>query len=279
MADSPLIRDISDTARWMAAYREQETSRPDALFRDPLAGRLAGERGRAIAQRMKGRDAWPFTARTLEFDEAITRFVAAGADAVVNLAAGLDTRPYRLKLPTSMRWIEIDLPAIFAEKDQALASELPICALERVPLDLADVGARRATFARIGENAREAVVMSEGLLGYLTEEHVAALADDLAAVQTFRHWVFDMVSPVLLRMLKRTFAKLDIGMPPVYFAPAEGPAFFEQHGWRVASARSLLRVAAKHKRVNWFMRLVARLPDSQGKPSRQPWGGVCVLER
>src|SRR5207342_2112112 len=40
------IRNISDTALWAAIYRADETARPDALFRDPLAARLAGERAR-----------------------------------------------------------------------------------------------------------------------------------------------------------------------------------------------------------------------------------------
>jgi O-methyltransferase involved in polyketide biosynthesis len=44
----PLISNISDTARWIAAYRAIESARPDALFDDPLADRLAGQRGHAI---------------------------------------------------------------------------------------------------------------------------------------------------------------------------------------------------------------------------------------
>src|SRR6185369_17641435 len=46
---APLVSNVSDTARWVATYRAQETARPDALFKDPFAERLAGERGRAIA--------------------------------------------------------------------------------------------------------------------------------------------------------------------------------------------------------------------------------------
>jgi O-methyltransferase involved in polyketide biosynthesis len=38
---SPLIENVSDTARWVAMYRAQESSRPDALFHDPFAERLA----------------------------------------------------------------------------------------------------------------------------------------------------------------------------------------------------------------------------------------------
>ena len=45
----PLIRNISDTACWAAIYRARETERPNPLFRDPLARRLAGTRGEQIA--------------------------------------------------------------------------------------------------------------------------------------------------------------------------------------------------------------------------------------
>ena len=49
MPEPPLIDSISDTARWAAVYRARETDRPDAVFRDPFAKRLAGERGEQIA--------------------------------------------------------------------------------------------------------------------------------------------------------------------------------------------------------------------------------------
>jgi O-methyltransferase involved in polyketide biosynthesis len=51
--DEPLIRDISDTARWMAVFRARETDREDAIFRDPFARALAGERGERIASALK----------------------------------------------------------------------------------------------------------------------------------------------------------------------------------------------------------------------------------
>src|SRR3954462_5914168 len=101
MTAEPLVRDISDTARWVAHYRAQETDRPDALFRDPYARALAGDRGARIAraQTLGDENAWSFMARTVLFDRFITDQVRAGADLVVNLAAGLDTRPYRMDLP------------------------------------------------------------------------------------------------------------------------------------------------------------------------------------
>jgi O-methyltransferase involved in polyketide biosynthesis len=59
--NEPLIRDISDTARWAAIYRAWETERPDAIFRDLFARRLAGERGAQIAQTLEAGNpnAWP----------------------------------------------------------------------------------------------------------------------------------------------------------------------------------------------------------------------------
>ncbi|HMC32560.1 MAG TPA: class I SAM-dependent methyltransferase [Candidatus Angelobacter sp.] len=49
----PSLRNISDTALWVAIYRARETERPDALFRDPFARKLAGARGEQIAQEMQ----------------------------------------------------------------------------------------------------------------------------------------------------------------------------------------------------------------------------------
>jgi O-methyltransferase involved in polyketide biosynthesis len=60
------IRNISDTARWVAVYRARETERTDAVFRDPFARRLAGELGERIATSMSfaEKNSWPFVART-----------------------------------------------------------------------------------------------------------------------------------------------------------------------------------------------------------------------
>src|SRR4029077_9366551 len=160
---------ISDTARWVAYYRAQETDRPDALFKDPYARALAGARGEAIAkaQTLGNKNAWSFMARTLLFDRFVTEAVRGGADLVVNLAAGLDTRPYRMDLPKTLRWIEIDLPCILDYKEGILAGATPVCALERWRVDLADEDARGQAFARAAVGAERAVILTEGLIIYL----------------------------------------------------------------------------------------------------------------
>ena len=126
-ATDPLISNVSDTARWVATYRAVESARPDALFHDRLADRLAGDRGRAIvaAAPRAIRSGWWLVARTKVMDDVIIDAIADGCDRVLNLAAGLDTRPYRLDLPPDFTWIEADLPELLAEKEQALADETP----------------------------------------------------------------------------------------------------------------------------------------------------------
>ena len=149
------IRNISDTARWVAVYRARESERPDAVFRDPFARRLAGERGEQIAASIAfmEKNSWPFVARTWLTDHIISDQVRQGADMVINLAAGLDARPYRMELPGSLQWIEVDLPEILAHKEEILRKEKPVCALERVRLDLSDVQARRELFLQLGRRA------------------------------------------------------------------------------------------------------------------------------
>src|SRR6476646_5630557 len=114
----PAIRNVSDTARWAAMYRALETGRPDALFRDPFARTLAGDRGAQIMNLVPKRrqNAWAWTMRTVLFDRFLRREIEQGADMVVNLAAGLDARPYRMELPANLQWIEVDLPELLAEK-------------------------------------------------------------------------------------------------------------------------------------------------------------------
>ena len=88
----PLVSNVSDTARWVAVYRAWESARRDALFFDPFADRLAGERGRAIAARAprQVRTGWPMVVRTRLMDDPVLASVRDGCDRVLDLAAGFD---------------------------------------------------------------------------------------------------------------------------------------------------------------------------------------------
>jgi methyltransferase (TIGR00027 family) len=276
------VRNISDTARWAAYFRARETERPDALFRDPYAERLAGQHGVDIANTLPQgtQHAWAWVARTYLFDHFIAQELQQGVDMVVNLAAGLDARPYRMKLPASLRWIEVDLPEILAYKEEILASEKPVCALERVRLDLSDGNARCALFADLDRRAKKILVLTEGLLIYLGAEEVAALARDLASGASFQRWIMDITSPGLLKMMQKTTGKeLSQVGAPFKFAPAEGPAFFAPHGWEAMEVKSLLKTATKFKRPPFFLRLLGHLPEKKGPAGNRPWSGVCLFRK
>lgn len=282
-APTGVIDDISDTARWVAVYRARETEREDAVFRDRFARRLAGERGEEIARAHTFGEAneWPFIARTFMFDTAIAREIERGVDTVICLAAGLDARPYRMDLPSSLRWIEVDLPGLIAYKETVLAHESPRCALERITQDLADEEARRTLFDRLAQNARRAVVIAEGLLVYLTADQVSSLARDLAAEPSFERWIIDIANPALITLMQREMSEhVNRAGIPFRFGPADGPSFFESCGWKPADVRSAFRTAADLKRLPPELQAYAQYPDPP-EPWKQPypWSGVCVLGR
>ena len=199
---------------------------------------------------------------------------------MLNLAAGLDARPYRLRLPASLQWIEVDLPEILAYKEQILANEEPTCALERVRLNLADGDARRTLFAELNRRAGKILVLTEGLLIYLSEEEVARLARDLASGAGFERWIMEFGSPGLLKMMQKTTGKhLSKVGASFKFAPAEGPAFFAPHRWVPMEVKSIHETAAKFKRPPLFLRLLARLPKRKGPAANRPRSGVCLFRR
>jgi len=276
------VRNISDTARWAAYFRAQETKRSDAIFRDPYAERLCGQHGVDIANTLPdgNKHAWAWVTRTYLFDHFITQELQRGVDLVLNLAAGLDARPYRMKLPASLQWIEVDLPGILAYKEEILAGEKPACALERIRLDLADVNARRALFAGLNQRAKKILVLVEGLLIYLSAAEVAALAKDLASGASFQRWLMDLCSPGLLKMMQKTTGKRlsEIGAP-FKFAPAQGPEFFSPHGWEPMEVKGILKAAAQFKRPPLLLRLFALLPEKKGPAGNRPWSGVGLFKK
>jgi methyltransferase (TIGR00027 family) len=280
MSASP-ISNVSDTARWVAVYRARESARPDALFHDPYAQLLAGERGQAIAALMprQARNGWPMIARTKLMDDLIMAAIAQGCDCVVNLAAGFDTRPYRLDVAASLRWIEADLPALTEEKERLLKDAEPRCRLRRIQVDLADSGARVAMLREAVGPSRNALVITEGLLVYLDDAQVHSLAVDLGAQAGIRWWMLDLASPALLEMMKKSMGP-QLANAPMKFGPANGVAFFEDLGWRATQIQSVLRAASRFRRLPWSLKLFGFLPEpNPRKPGRAPWSAVVQLGR
>lgn len=277
----PLIRNISDTARWVAIFRAEESERPDAVFHDPFARKLAGERGEQIANAItfSKQNSWSFVARTYLFDEFIKQHVEAGYDMIINLAAGLDARPYRMILPSSLKWIEVDLPGIIEYKTAILKNEKPVCELRSVEMDLADRNARLKLFDQLNGECKKALVVSEGLMIYLSYEQAADLATDLSSQKHFQRWVFDLQSPGLLAMAKKEMGSaLKDSNASFQFAPKEGEGFFLPYGWRSVESRSKLKTAATLNRLSDEMKAYAAYPEPEGPKGDFPWSGACLFE-
>lgn len=276
-----LIRNISDTARWVAMFRAEESERADAVFHDPFARRLAGKKGEQIANAVEfsKKNSWSFVARTFLFDEFISQHIKEGYDMIINLAAGFDARPYRMNLPSSLQWIEVDLPGIIIEKEKILADEKPNCELRRVQLDLSNKKSRFELFKKLNSETDKALIVSEGLMIYLTTEDATSLASDLSAQKNFHRWLFDMVSPGLLVMAReRMGSALEGSNAEFQFAPGEGEGFFLKYGWKNLESKSKLKTAAAIHRLDDEMMKFAAIPEPEGPKGEFPWSGTCLFE-
>lgn len=242
---------VEKTALGVARIRARETLRPDRLFDDPYAqafvdaapglyrqptvgpGGTSAEDaramlGRALSQRV--------VIRTRFYDAYLAGAVGEGCGQVVLLAAGLDTRAFRLDWGPEVRLFELDLPGVLAFKDRVLAQAgaAPRCARTVVAGDLRGdwpAGLVRAGYA---PGARTAWLI-EGLMIYLTAVEAGKL---LAAVTELSapgsQLSFEHSPAAATTLVNRAQA-----MPGLHqFAPLwkgglgqDAPGWLAGHGW------------------------------------------------
>lgn len=193
------IEHVSDTALMVAACRAIENDRPDGLVRDPFAAALAGEKGAAIVRNAPGMQwiCFGIAVRSHVIDAFIARAINEGVRTVLNLGAGLDTRPWRMDLPPSLRWIEVDFEPMLDYKSGRLAMHEPRCVLERIAADVSKAAHRARVFHAAGPDP--ALMITEGLLMYLPRAAVTALATEPLAPTGIRRWILDVTALGLMR--------------------------------------------------------------------------------
>lgn len=284
MTDPSPIRNVSDTALWVAIYRAMESERPDAIFRDPHARRLGGERGQSIVDSMPrgAATAWPMVVRTAVMDEIVLRCVRAGVRTVLNLAAGLDARPWRLDLSPPLRWLHVDMPEMIDYFRSRMTGETPRCDVQFIAADLRGASARNEVFAQAAANG-PTLVVSEGLLVYLMPEQVADLARDLHDVAQAKWWLTDLASPMLRKFMERQrwLSKLQQSNAPMQFFPEQGTAFFEPYGWRETEFRSTWDESFRLKRTMRgasFFDLLSKLQPKRKREAGRRMSGIVLLE-
>ena len=229
--------------------------------------------------------AWAMIVRTQVFDEIIMAEIATdGIDLVLNLAAGLDARPWRLALPavTSLGGRRSPrhspLQARHARRRQ---TEMRLRGHRGGP-HRCDACARRCSRGSARESKR-ALILSEGLLIYPSPEQVGALATDLHAQPAFERWVIDLANPRLLKMMSKSWgASLAAGNAPFKFAPASGTAFFREFGWEERAFHSTMEEAERLDRemkMMWLWKFLGRFYPARMREEFRRMSGIVVLER
>ena len=170
--------------------------------------------------------------RTHIIDRFILDSIAEDIDTVLNLGAGLDTRPYRLDLPPNLRWIEVDFPVIIDHKETILKNELPNCQLERVRLDLSVTIERNKFFEEISAQSKNVLILTEGVVPYLTNEEAQSLSESLYKQANFKFWITEYYSPEILKFLRTAKRIQQMRNAPFLFYPDDWFQFFKNIGWR-----------------------------------------------
>ncbi|WP_367130782.1 MULTISPECIES: SAM-dependent methyltransferase [Streptomyces] len=230
---------VSYTSQWTAAARALESERSDALFVDPLARALAEPKGFELLDHYGGGGLVEFVAvRTRYLDDAINDAVKKGIRQVVLIAAGMDTRAYRLSLPDDVTVYEVDHQALIDEKEKRLAqlgSPAPTVTLQRVGADLA--GDWSASLRAAGfDTTLPTLWIPEALLFFLTEEQSATLMRTFAANSAPGSQVaVDILSKALLRSpaTQIFLSSLNEDGIPWLFGTDEPEEFMAGTGWTV----------------------------------------------
>lgn len=282
---APRFEHVSDTALLVAACRAMETERPDALVRDPFAAKLAGEKGMALANAISvGKEFMTYGVgmRARLIDELLIGAIQGNeVGTVVNLGAGLDTRPWRLELPNGLHWIEVDFPAILDYKSAVLAGELPRCRLERASLDLNDASQRSETLRLASSRDGRALMITEGLLMYLPAATLQALAAETFADSLFRFWIFDVFSPELMRLAHQgAVDEVNRLRPETHTKGKDTLNVLESAGWSPVERRSMIPDAANigQSRLMEMAHAAAATGMAASQPPDDGVSGVWLYE-
>jgi methyltransferase (TIGR00027 family) len=267
-----ITESVGATALGVAAARAAETARPDPLIRDEYAYLLASSAGPAWAQMASGEDAWlgddepalrlhetarDYQAvRTHYFDGYFNAAVRTGIRQIVILAAGLDSRAYRLDWPAGTTVFEIDQPKVLGYKTSTLDAHRAVAKARCVPVaaDLRDDWPA-ALIAAGFDPAQPTAWLAEGLLPYLPGDASDRLFDLVAAhsaagsqlaVEAFNLHP-SRYSPEKRALRRQRTAQLrqrlgvDIDVDALMYtddARADAAEWLADHGWRVEEVPS-----------------------------------------
>ncbi|MFI9246153.1 class I SAM-dependent methyltransferase [Streptomyces sp. NPDC053086] len=246
---TPQLDAVERTALLTAALRAAETRRPDRLYEDPYAERLAGETGTDLLAAVRaatfppgGERALPSTPdynaiRTRFFDDYLQQAAQdPGTTQIVLAPAGMDSRAYRLDWPDRVRWFEVDRPAVLAHKDASLAGVEPRVRRHAVAVDLTAPDWPERLLDAGYDPTVPSTWLVEGLLYYIPEPGTHRILQQVAEISAPGSRIAaDLVNSAALtlpgmRGLLDVFAGWGC---PWLFGSDEPEELFDAHGFTV----------------------------------------------
>ena len=189
---------VGSTALFVATARALEAQKPDPLAVDPYAELFCRAVGGPAADVLDGKEPdHPLKtddfgqhfvnfqgARTKYFDEYFRRAADAGVRQVVILAAGLDSRAYRLDWPAATTIFELDRPPVLEFKREVLMGHgaQPRAERREIAVDLREDWPQALRDSGF-DAAKPSAWIAEGLLIYLpaaAQEQLFTGVDGLA---------------------------------------------------------------------------------------------------
>jgi methyltransferase (TIGR00027 family) len=229
---------LGATARWTAAVRAKESARADGLFNDPWAVALAGAEGMAWIERRPADSAIPIVLRTRFFDDWLQHITTQNAiRQVVLMAAGLDTRAFRLRWPAQTRLFELDQPPVLQHKGQVLSSAgaQPACTRQAIEADL--TAPWQEALIRAGFDPQQpSGWLLEGFLFYLPNERIVRLLDEVTGLAAPESWMgFDIINnAVLTSPLTKAWIEMQAQSGAPWIGALDDPEeFLGARGWQV----------------------------------------------
>jgi methyltransferase (TIGR00027 family) len=263
-----ITESVGATALSVAAARAVATATADPLIRDEFAYLLVSSAGQPWARLASPDLEWigddehgrrshllacEYQAvRTHFFDTYFADAVATGIRQVVILAAGLDSRAYRLDWPAGTTVYEIDQPQVVEYKTTTLesAGAAPKATRRTVPIDLREDWP--AALAGAGfDRTQPTAWLAEGLLPYLPAEAQDRLFEMLTelsapgsqvAVEAFNLGTGDPERRRAARRVRfermRDRLGLNINVETLTYQEsdrADAAEWLTAHGWRVSA--------------------------------------------
>lgn len=254
------INQVSDTAHWVATYRAIESKKEKPLFIDPFAEKLAGDLGYKLFNQIPiAKWLSPFfIMRTKVIDDLLLDLLETKKiDVVINIGSGLDTRPYRLNLPPSLLWIEVDSSNILKFKSHILKDFQPFC--EHIELN-----SNKTLFIEFKKilNSKytlepNVLFIAEGLLPYLSREESALLVQDIATITNSDiYFIFDDAKPFVFNFLGKLWNPLLKTSKKQFNNNSFNSIELSKYSLMPYKKISLLEEMIRYKRVPWILKFL-----------------------